>query len=95
MIRALQRPIDHDGFSARVITQTRTGALLSMIPVLMRGVPHDAVVDVPEARVMRLHGSYTLDGECFGVSTRSPERPPALTVEAAGRASFVVAPPLG
>jgi Diacylglycerol kinase catalytic domain len=89
VIRALEGPAGHGRFSARVISETRTGALLSMIPDLMRGLPLDSVVDVPEAHAMRLHGSYTLDGECFGVSTRSPGRPPALTVEAAGRVSFI------
>lgn len=92
-VRALRRRPGDRGFFARVITETRTGPLLRMIPALMREAPVSAVVDVPEATSMRLHGAYTIDGECFGASSRAPQSPRPLRVEAAGEVSFIPTTP--
>lgn len=89
MIRTLRRPPEARGFFARIITETRTGPLLRMIPALMRGAPLPSVLDVPEATELRLHGAFTLDGECFGDSSRPPQRPAPLRVEAAGDISML------
>ena len=88
-IRTLRRAPGARGFHARVIRETRTGPLLRMIPALMRGVSLEAVLDVPEATRLHLHGSFTLDGECFGASTRAPQLPSSLLVEASGEVSLV------
>jgi hypothetical protein len=88
-IRAAGRPTQKGTFSARIIRETKTGALLSMIPSLMRGAPLEGVVDSENATRMSLHGAYTLDGECFGMSTRSPGAPPETTVEPGGELTFV------
>jgi hypothetical protein len=88
-IRTLRRAPGARGFHARLIKETRTGPLLRMIPALMRGVPLDAVLDVPEANRLHLHGSFTLDGECFGASTRAPELPSSLLVETSGEVSLL------
>ncbi len=89
VIRTLRRRPDDTGFFARVITETRTGPLLRMIPSLMRARPLGAVVDAPEASALHLHGAFTLDGECFGASSRAPAVPRPLRVEAGGAVTFV------
>ena len=88
-IRALRRAPGASGFFARVITETRTGPLLRMIPALMRGGPLRSVLDAPEATAMRLHGAFTLDGECFGASSRAPALPSPIRVAAGGHIAAV------
>jgi hypothetical protein len=80
LVRTLRRAPHHDGFFARIITEARTGPLLKLIPALMREVKLDEVIDEPEARGIDLHGAFTLDGECYGQSSRAPEPPPPLRV---------------
>jgi hypothetical protein len=89
-VRAVSRRAGAPGFHARVITETRTGPLLRMIPALMREGKPASVVDLPEATSLALHGAYTLDGECFGDSTRHPARPAPLSVSADGQQRFAV-----
>lgn len=89
VVRTLRRKPGASGFFARIITETRTGPLIRMIPSLMRERPIDTVVDAPEAGSMHLHGAFTLDGECFGLSARAPATPKPLRVEAAGELAFV------
>jgi hypothetical protein len=62
---ALARPRAPGAFAARIITETRAGALLKMAPALMLGRPVAGALDVPEAASLRLEGSFTLDGEVF------------------------------
>jgi hypothetical protein len=83
-IRTLRRRPEHRGFFARIITETRVGPLLRMIPALMRGGSIPSVVDAPEATGLSLRGAFTLDGECFGASSRYPEVPDTLRVEEGG-----------
>lgn len=89
-VRAVSRRTGAPGFHARVITETRTGPLLRLIPSLMREGKPASVVDLPEATALDLHGAYTLDGECFGASTRAPGRPAPLSVSADGEQRFAV-----
>ena len=89
-VRAVSRRPGAPGFHARIITETRTGPLLRMIPSLMREGKPASVVDLPEATTLDLHGAYTLDGECFGASTRAPGRAAPLSVTADGEQRFVV-----
>jgi hypothetical protein len=89
-VRAVSRRAGAAGFHARVITETRTGPLLRLIPALMREGKPASVLDLPEATALELHGAYTLDGECFGSSTRPPARPAPLTVSADGEQRFIV-----
>jgi hypothetical protein len=84
VIRTLRRRPEHRGFFARIITETRVGPLLRMIPALMRGGALPAVLDAPEATGLSLRGAFTLDGECFGASSRYPEVPDRLRVEEGG-----------
>lgn len=91
-LRALVRRSGHHppkGFCARVIEETRTGSLIGLIPTLLRGGHHAKVVDMEEAHTMQLHGAYTLDGECFGKSTRAGEPTVPIVVQAAGSIGVV------
>lgn len=82
-IRALSPPGER-GFSARVITETRTKALLRMIPALMRqGLP-PGVSEFPQAERVELRGAYTLDGECCGEPSADGVEGERLTVEIGG-----------
>ena len=82
-VRALAPPGER-GFSARVITETRTKELLRMIPSLMRrGLPR-GVSEFPQAERVELRGSYTLDGECCGEPSSEGREGERLTVELGG-----------
>lgn len=88
-VRAVRRQEGARGFHARIITETRTKSLLGMIPALMREGKPDGVLDRREATALSLHGAYTLDGECFGTSTRpGAGEPPPLSVTSDGHALF-------
>lgn len=88
MIRALAPPGER-GFSARVITEVRTGALLRMIPALMRqGLPR-GVREFPVAERIELCGGYTLDGECFGQSTAEGNMAERVTIDVGGTIDLV------
>jgi hypothetical protein len=80
-VHAVRRPAHARGFHTRMITETKIPALLKMIPSLMRAGHPAGVLDVPEATSLRLAGSYTLDGECFGPSSRGRAPADAGTIE--------------
>ena len=87
-VRALAPPGDR-GFSARVITETRTKELLRMIPALMRqGLPR-GVSEFSEAERLELRGAYTLDGECCGMPSTDASAGERLTVELGGTLQLV------
>ena len=69
VVRALSRP-GGNGFSARVVTETRTGPLLALIPTLMREGNSPGVRAFAGARQLTLRGAFTLDGETYGTSSR-------------------------
>ncbi|MCU0682215.1 MAG: hypothetical protein MUF34_08170 [Polyangiaceae bacterium] len=83
-LRALRRPASPDVFSVRVITETRTDALVKMAPALMIGRPLAGTLDVALATSMQLEGSFTLDGEVF----------PPLDPAADGAVTVAIAAPL-
>lgn len=89
-IRTLRRAPEHEGFFARIITEARTGPLLKLIPALMREAKLDEVVDEPEATALELHGAFTLDGECYGTSSKPPALPSPLRVYAASESVRVI-----
>jgi len=66
-LRTIRRPALASGFFTRVVTETRKGALLRMIPGLMTEAKLAGVSDFPETRSLLLRGPYTLDGEIFGM----------------------------
>lgn len=90
-VHAVRRPHDARGFHTRMITETKIPALLKMIPSLMRAGHPAGVRDVAEATSLRLAGSYTIDGECFGPSSkgRAAEDAGAIEVRADERVSFL------
>ncbi len=85
-LRALPRPSAPGAFTARVITETRAGALLAMAPALMTGRAPPGTLDLAAATSMRLAGSFTLDGEIL------PRLDPSAG--AGAELSITVAPPL-
>lgn len=85
-VRAVRRAPGARGFYARVITETRTTQLLKMIPSLMSEGKPAGVVDLPEASRLAVRGSYTVDGECFGSSSRDRPGPDASVVVTAPHA---------
>ncbi len=88
MIRAL-RPPGERGFSARVITEVRTGALLRMIPTLMSQGLSDGVREFSAAERVELCGGYTLDGECFGRAPVEGDAGERVTVDVGGTIDLV------
>jgi hypothetical protein len=90
-VHAVRRPTHARGFHTRMITETKIPALLKMIPSLMRAGTPAGVLDVPETTSLRLAGSYTLDGECFGPSSkeRTPEEAGTLEVRADDSVAFL------
>lgn len=89
-VRAVRRAPGARGFYTRIITETRTPQLLKMIPSLMSEGHPTGVADLTEASRLSLRGSYTIDGECFGDSSRERRSPAAsVTVSAEHTIRFV------
>ena len=65
VISALSVSEGSSGFFTKVLVAQDKGQILRLIPQLMTSIPTDAVKDFPEAQALKVHGSYTLDGECF------------------------------
>ncbi len=62
-IAAIRRAPHADGFHARVVGVVEPAELVAMVPALLAGREHRAVLDVPEAHRLDLWGPCTLDGE--------------------------------
>ncbi len=86
-VRALSPRLD-GGFSLRVVTETRLGALLSLIPTLMREGEASGVAERHGVQTLRLEGAFTLDGELYGTSSREGASGSPLTVSAGPRVRF-------
>ena len=65
LVRALTRRARPKHLEGLVIQETDPVKLVSMIPALLLGQPHDQVLPLEDASEVRLHGPYTLDGERF------------------------------
>lgn len=88
-VRALS-PRDPEGFSARIVTETRLGPLLGLIPTLMREGAAEGVVEEHGVRELRLDGAYTLDGEVYGASSPGGASGEPLTVRAGPPVRLVI-----
>lgn len=67
-VRALSPSVG--GFTTRVVTESRTGPLLKLIPTLMREGDAPGVREFRAASRIELEGAFTLDGETYGASSR-------------------------
>ena len=65
LFTAIQVPPNGHGFFAKVLLETHRGRTIALIPRLMLGQSDPRVRDFPDAHSLRVHGSYTLDGELF------------------------------
>jgi len=54
-----------NGFFTKIVLETKPGAIIRMIPLLLMDQAHASIHDQPEAQRLQLYGGYTLDGELF------------------------------